>query len=446
METHLAHWIKDCPDGPDAESILRACVHCGFCNATCPTYQVLGDELDGPRGRIYQIKQILEGHAPTRSTLLHLDRCLTCMNCETTCPSGVRYGRLLEIGRMEAEIFVGRPAPERLRRAAWRKLVTTRALFAPAVALGRLLRPLLPRNVRAKLPPKRAAGATPSRAHLRKVLLLNGCAQPALMPSIDAATARVLDALGVQAVVAHESGCCGAIDSHGDAQRAACDKARRNIDAWWPLLEAGAQAIVINASGCGAMVKDYAHLLRTDSDYVEKAQKVASLACDLAEFLAPQTAALKPVARAPEDALRRVAFHPPCTLQHAQKIRGVVENLLVALGAELVPFADAHLCCGAAGLYTLLQPELSDELRNRKLDHLQRPQPRMILSANIGCLAQLETGTTVPVRHWIEWVDALMQSPVAPARGLDAAAAAEDVHGNSRTTTKRDGAVDASSG
>ena len=419
METHLAHWIKDCPNGPEVESILRACVHCGFCNATCPTYQVRGDELDGPRGRIYQIKQILEGHAPTRSTLLHLDRCLTCMNCETTCPSGVRYGRLLDIGRMEAEIFVGRPAPERLRRAAWRKLITTRALFAPAVAAGRLLRPLLPEKLRAKLPPLRVTGATPLRTHARKVLLLKGCVQPTLMPSIDAATARVFDALGVQPIVVRESGCCGAIDFHSDAQRAACDKARRNIDAWWPLLEAGAEAIVINASGCGAMVKDYAHLLRDDGDCVEKAQKVAALTRDLAEFIAPQIDALRPHARAPVDATRRVAFHPPCTLQHTQKIRGVVENLLATLGAELVPFADAHLCCGAAGMYAILQPEMSGELRARKLENLQRAQPQIVLSANIGCLAHLETGTGIPVRHWIEWVDALIvREPRAqPVRG-----------------------------
>ena len=413
METHLAHWIRNCPDGADAESILRSCVHCGFCNATCPTYQISADELDGPRGRIYQIKQMLEGHAPTRSTLLHLDRCLTCMNCETTCPSGVRYGRLLEIGRMEAEVFVGRPARERLQRALWRTLATTRALFAPAVALGRLLRQLLPRTLRHKLPPRRAPGATPVRSHARRVLLLSGCVQPALMPAIDAATARVLDALGVQVTVVRESGCCGAIDFHGGAQAAACAKARRNIDAWLPLLAAGAEAIVINASGCGAMVKEYAHLLRADASYAEKARAIAARTRDLAEFVAPQAAALQQLARAPAAQVQRVAFHPPCTLQHTQKIRGVVEGLLAQLGAQLVPVPDAHLCCGAAGLYTLLQPQWSDALRTRKLDALARAQPQAILSANVGCLAQLETGAAVPVRHWIEWVDELL--PRSPA-------------------------------
>ena len=409
METHLAHWIKSCPLGDEAESILRSCVHCGFCNATCPTYQILGDELDGPRGRIYQIKQMLEGNAPGPSTLLHLDRCLTCMNCETTCPSGVRYGRLLEIGRMEAEIFVGRPAPERLRRAFWRTLLTTRALFAPAVALGRLLRPLLPRAWRTKLPPKRRAGALPARAQARKVLLLRGCVQPALMPAIDAATRRVLDAIGVQCVVAPLSGCCGALDFHADARSAACAKARRNIDAWWPLLDAGAEAIVLNASGCAAMVKDYPHLLRDDAAYADKAARVAAQAQDLSEFLATQADALTAMARAPQRDAQRVAFHPPCTLQHTQQVRGVVEGLLARLGAELAPVGDAHLCCGAAGMYALLQPALSGELRARKLEHLQRAQPQLILSANIGCLAHLETGSGIPVRHWIEWVDALLK-------------------------------------
>jgi len=408
METHLADWIKRSADGAEAESILRACVHCGFCNATCPTYQVLGDELDGPRGRIYQIKQMLEGQTPTRSTLEHLDRCLTCMNCETTCPSGVRYGRLVEIGRRESEKLVARSALQRLQRAVWRTLVTTRALFAPAVAFGRWLRPLLPATLRAKLPPRRAPGVTPARAHTRKVLLLAGCVQPTLMPAIDAATARVLDALGIQALVARGSGCCGAIDFHAAAEDAARAKARRNIDAWWPFVEAGAEAIVSNASGCGAMLKDYAHLLRDDPRYRDKAARIAASTCDLAEFLAPHGAALKDLARIPAPGAQRVAFHPPCTLQHAQKIRGSVEGLLGALGAQLVPFADAHLCCGAAGLYALLQPQLSGELRARKLDTLTRAQPELILSANIGCLAHLETGTQIPVRHWIEWVDALI--------------------------------------
>jgi glycolate oxidase iron-sulfur subunit len=407
METHLADWIKDTPTGIEAESILRACVHCGFCNATCPTYQLLGDELDGPRGRIYQIKQMLEGNAPSESTQLHLDRCLTCMNCETTCPSGVRYGRLVDIGRALVEERVPRPAGQRWQRALLRAAVTTRWIFTPAVRLGRLLRPLLPSGLRNKLPLARTPGAIPRQSHARKVLLLNGCVQPALMPVIDAATARVLDALGVEAIVEPRSGCCGAIDYHLTALATAQNAARRNIDAWWPHIERGAEAIVINASGCGAMVKEYAYVLRDDPAYAEKAARVVALTRDLAEFLAPmqQALAARGSSAGATSTPRRVAFHPPCTLQHTQKIRGAVEGILGTLGAELVPVVDSHLCCGSAGSYSLLQSELSQQLRARKLENLQRAQPAMILSANIGCLTQLETGAGVPVRHWIEWVD-----------------------------------------
>jgi len=408
METHLADWIKGTPDGIEAESILRTCVHCGFCNATCPTYQLLGDELDGPRGRIYQIKQMLEGHEPSRTTQLHLDRCLTCMNCETTCPSGVRYGRLVDIGRATVEQRVPRPTGQRWQRAFLRGAITTRWIFAPAVRLGRLLRPLLPAALRSKLPELRAPGPVPQRTHARKVLLLNGCVQPALMPAIDAATVRVLDALGIEAIIEKRSGCCGAIDYHLTATEAAKAAARRNIDAWWPHIERGAEAIVINASGCGAMVRDYEHLLHNEPAYATKALRVVALTLDLAEFLAPMQQALVAKCSTMETpvAPRRVAFHPPCTLQHTQKIRGAVEGILAALGAELAPIADAHLCCGSAGSYSLLQPELSRQLRARKLENLERGQPRMILSANIGCLTHLETGTALPMRHWIEWVDA----------------------------------------
>jgi glycolate oxidase iron-sulfur subunit len=415
METHLADWIKGTPTGAEAESILRSCVHCGFCNATCPTYQLLGDELDGPRGRIYQIKRVLEGETPSRSTQMHLDRCLTCRNCETTCPSGVQYGRLVDIGRAAVDERVRRPLGERVQRALLRAALTRRWVFDTAARLGRALRPLLPAALRSKLPPLRDAGAWPQRPHARRVLLLNGCVQPALMPAIDAATARVLDAVGVEAIVAPRSGCCGAIDFHLGAQAQAQTHARRNIDAWWPHLQPGAgqgvEAIVINASGCGAMVKDYAHLLSDDPVYAQKAQRVAAMTRDLAEYLADLLQPLlarKPVALA--ENLRRVAFHPPCTLQHAMKIRGTVEALLIAFGAELVPVAEAHLCCGSAGTYSLLQGELSRRLRDRKLESLQRAKPAMILSANIGCLSQLENAAAVPVRHWIEWLDAVLGS------------------------------------
>lgn len=409
METHLADWIKGTPAGDEAESILRACVHCGFCNATCPTYQILGDELDGPRGRIYQIKQMLEGHQPSASTQLHLDRCLTCMNCETTCPSGVRYGRLVDIGREEVDKRVTRPPTQAFARAFLRKTLTRRWIFGPAVKLGRFVRPFLPSSLRKKLPPARPAGAWPRRTHVRKVLLLNGCVQPTLMPAIDAATARVLDALDIQSIVASDSSCCGAIDYHLNAHDAARAKARRNIDAWWPHLDGGVEAIVINASGCGAMVKDYGHLLRDDAAYATKAERIAGMTQDLAEFLVSYSNRLAQLAK--NSAMTtRLAFHPPCTLQHTQKIRGAVENILGAIGAQLVPVPDSHLCCGAAGTYELLQPKLSSELRARKLDNLQRNRPDEIVSANIGCLTHLETGADVPVRHWIEWVDARLLS------------------------------------
>ncbi|HEY8010216.1 MAG TPA: glycolate oxidase subunit GlcF [Rudaea sp.] len=410
METHLADWIKGTPTGAEAESILRTCVHCGFCNATCPTYQLLGDELDGPRGRIYQIKRMLEGEAPSRSTQQHLDRCLTCRNCETTCPSGVEYGRLVDIGRAAVDERVRRPLRERLQRAVLRGALTRRWIFDPLTRLGRTLRPLMPATLRSKLPPLRAAGAWPSRTQARKVLLLNGCVQPALIPAIDAATARVLDAVGVEAIVESRSGCCGAIDFHLSAQVQAQEHARRNIDAWWlHIVEGGIEAIVINASGCGAMVKDYAHLLHDDPAYAEKAQRVVALTRDLAEYLPTLLQPLiasKPIVL--PDNLRRVAFHPPCTLQHALKIRGTVEALLTAFGAELVPVQEAHLCCGSAGTYSILQSELSVRLRERKLDNLQRERPAMILSANIGCLSQLEGAAAVPVRHWIEWIDTVL--------------------------------------
>ena len=431
MQTNLADWLRDTPDGIEADSILRSCVHCGFCTATCPTYQLLGDELDGPRGRIYLIKQVVEGVTPTRETQQHLDRCLTCRNCESTCPSGVQYGHLVDIGRKLVDRQVARPAGDRLLRGALREGMTRRSLFDTAMRLGQTVRPLLPEALRAKVPQRRDPGAWPVRSHARKVILLNGCVQPAMIPAIDAATARVLDALGIEAVVAPRSGCCGAIRHHLDDQAGALDDARRNIDAWWPLLATdtalasaagavddasragGAQAIVINASGCGAMIKDYAHLLRHDPLYAEKAARVSAMTRDLAEFLPAERERLqalcRPAVGAHDGDKRptppRLAFHPPCTLQHGQQVRGEVESLLVACGAEIVPFAESHLCCGSAGTYSVLQSTLATQLRDRKLASLQADSPDQILSANIGCLTHLQSGTDTPVRHWIEWLD-----------------------------------------
>lgn len=404
METRLADWIKATPQGDTANAILRACVHCGFCNATCPTYQLLGDELDGPRGRIYQIKQVLEGTPATRSTQLHLDRCLTCRACETTCPSGVDYGHLLDIGRAVVESEVRRPVNERVLHWLLREGLTRPWLFGAALQLGRALRFAMPPALRAKLKPRRAAGTWPRRAHARKVLLLNGCTQPAMAPSIDAATARVLDAIGVQAVVDARSGCCGAIRHHLHDQHGALENARRNIDAWWPQLQSGAiEAIVVNASGCALMVREYAQLLRADAEYAAKAGRVTDAVRDLAEFLNPELESLR--RHTGPGAVTRIALQKPCTLQHGLKLKDQLEQLLSALGAELLPVDEAHLCCGSAGTYSLLQPQLAQQLRTRKLGHLLASQPQMIVSANIGCIAHLAAGTALPVRHWIEWVD-----------------------------------------
>ena len=409
MQTTLAPEFKGTPDGDAAEAILRKCVHCGFCTATCPTYQLLGDELDGPRGRIYLIKQVLEGAAPTRATQLHLDRCLTCRNCESTCPSGVQYGHLVDIGRKLVEAKVERPLMERLARSALKEGLTS-PLFGPAMKLGQMLRPLLPAALKHKVP---VAGARahrwPNREHPRKVLMLLGCVQPAMMPNINAATARVLDAAGIQTLVADDAGCCGAIRTHLSDIEGGLNDMRRNVDAWWPLVEgltsAGrVEAIVMNASGCGVTVKDYGHALAHDPDYAVKAARISLATKDLSELLPELVDALKPKLRVAD--VRRLAFHPPCTLQHGQQLRGGVEKHLNALGFEVsVAASESHLCCGSAGTYSVLQPELANALRDRKLQHLAPIETQAIVSANIGCIQHLQSGTTTPVRHWVEVLD-----------------------------------------
>ena len=410
MQTNLADEFKHTPDGDAAEAILRKCVHCGFCTATCPTYLLLGDELDGPRGRIYLMKQLLEGAAVTRSTQLHLDRCLSCRNCETTCPSGIEYGRLLDIGRHLVEQRVERPRGEKVVRWLLKEGVTS-PLFTPAMKLGQLMRPLLPAALKDKVPRSSSARARlwPTREHPRKVLLLLGCVQPAMRPNINSATARVLDAAGLQTLVADGAGCCGAIRTHlGDIDGGLADM-RRNIDAWWPLVEgltsAGkVEAIVMNASGCGVTVKDYGHALRHDADYAARAAKISALTRDLSELLGELVPLLQPKVREPEQ--RRLAWHAPCTLQHGQQLRGGVETQLTALGFDVrVAVTESHLCCGSAGSYSVLQPELAYRLRERKLDRLQPLQPHAIVSANIGCIQHLQSGTATPVRHWVEVLD-----------------------------------------
>jgi glycolate oxidase iron-sulfur subunit len=404
MQTHLADFIKDTPEGQEADAILRSCVHCGFCTATCPTYQLLGDELDGPRGRIYLIKQVLEGKAATEKTQMHLDRCLTCRNCESTCPSGVQYGRLIDIGRDVVEKQVKRPLVQQLVRTALRETLPRSSVFTPAMKLGQWVRPLLPAVLKNKVPEARAAGTWPTRSHARKMLLLDGCVQPAMSPNINAATARVLDALGVQLLIAPKAGCCGAIRHHLNDQEGALDDMRRNIDAWWPYVEAGAEAIVMTASGCGVTVKEYAHLLAHDPVYAERATRISALTKDLSEIMPDfeQQLAAKVKIK------KRVAYHPPCTLQHGQQIRGKVEGVLRAVGVDVTLCADSHLCCGSAGTYSVLQPELSYQLRDNKLKNLEATQADEIVSANIGCLTHLQSGTDTPVRHWVELIDSAL--------------------------------------
>ena len=403
MQTNLADFIKDTPQGQEADAILRKCVHCGFCTATCPTYQLLGDELDGPRGRIYLIKQVLEGKPATEKTQLHLDRCLTCRNCETTCPSGVNYGRLIDIGRDVVDQQVQRPFAQQLVRTALKEALPRPQLFGTAMKLGQAVRPLLPEVLRNKVPEARDAGAWPTRSHARKMLLLDGCVQPAMSPSINAATARVLDKLGIQLQVAPKAGCCGAIRYHLNDQAGGLDDMRRNIDAWWPYVVAGAEAIVMTASGCGVTVKEYGHLLHDDPLYAEKAKRISELTKDLSEIMPAFEAEL--AKQLTGKITKRVAYHPPCTLQHGQQIRGKVESVLRTCGIDVSLCADSHLCCGSAGTYSVTQPELSYKLRDNKIKNLEATSPEVIVSANIGCLTHLQSGTETPVRHWIELID-----------------------------------------
>ena len=414
MQTHLAPAYQGTADGDAAEAILRKCVHCGFCTATCPTYQLLGDELDGPRGRIYLIKQVLEGQTPTRATQQHLDRCLTCRNCESTCPSGVQYGQLVEIGRRVVDAQVERPRGERLARTALKEGLTS-PLFGPAMKLGQWFRPLVPAKLQGKVPAKAPASAHrwPTRAHPRKVLMLLGCVQPAMMPNINSATARVLDAAGVQTLVADGAGCCGAIRSHlGDHDGGLADM-RRNIDAWWPLVDGltsdgQVEALVMNASGCGVTVKEYGHALAHDPAYADKARRISALTQDLSELLPSLLPALKSkLGMSPKKGARgELVYHPPCTLQHGQQLRGGVEGVMRELGFQIrLATNDSHLCCGSAGTYSVLQPELSLQLRDRKLAALA-PQPgEVVVSANIGCIQHLVSGCSTPVRHWVEVLD-----------------------------------------
>lgn len=400
MQTSLADFIKDTKQGQEADAILRTCVHCGFCLATCPTYQLLGDELDSPRGRIYLVKQLVEGHEVTQKTQLHLDRCLTCRACETTCPSGVHYARLADIGRALLTERVKRPLPNRMLRWGLRTVLPYRSRFTPLLRLGQLFRGVMPQSLRNSIPKRHPAGPWPIAQHTRKMLILDGCVQPGIAPNITAATARVLDRLGISLVTTPSAGCCGAVSFHLDAQEEGLDFMRHAIDAWWPAVEEGVEAIVITASGCGANVKEYKHLLKDDPAYANKAARISELTRDIGEILAKED--LSSLAIIPG---RRIAFHAPCTLQHGQQLHGLVEGILHKLGFTLTPVPDAHLCCGSAGTYSILHKQIAVQLRDNKLQALQSGEPELIATANIGCLTHLQGGTGRPVRHWIEVLD-----------------------------------------
>jgi len=409
MQTNLADFIKSTSEGQEADRILRTCVHCGFCLATCPTYQLLGDELDSPRGRIYLMKQMLEGAPVTEKTLAHLDRCLTCRACETTCPSGVQYGKLVDIGRHIAEEKIGRSPAARLQRKAMRAVLSESSRVMPLVKLGQLARPFLPGALRKNIPAYQSAGDWPAPRHARKMLVLAGCVQPSLAPNINTAAARVLDRLGISLVVASQAGCCGALSYHLNAQDEALDFMRRNIDAWLPYIDQGVEAIVMTASGCGVTVRDYGHYLRHDPAYAEKAKRISDLTRDVSEVVLAETDKLAQLVQATaKTSAGKVAVHTPCTLQHGQKLNGLLEKILAAAGLELTISPDRHLCCGSAGTYSILQKELSGRLLKNKVAALETGSPAQIVTANIGCLMHLQSGTGLPVRHWVELIDRLL--------------------------------------
>ena len=411
MQTALSDKLLATPDGEEANRILRNCVHCGFCTATCPTYQLLGDELDGPRGRIYLIKQVLEGETASRITQLHLDRCLGCRACETTCPSGVNYHRLLDIGRLHLALRVDRPLLQTLAHRGLHLILPHAERFGFLLRLGQAVRPLLPAVLKSKVPPRRAVIPGPTTEHRRRMILLEGCAQPASAPNTNAAAARVLDRLGIGTVNPPGQGCCGAVSQHLSAEQAALSFMWRNIDAWWPQIEAGAEAVMVTASGCGSMVKEYGHLLRADPEYAEKAKHVSEITCDLSEVLAREDLDSLKL----DIGVQPVGYHSPCSLQHGQQLAGLVEGVMRRLGFELTPVADSHLCCGSAGTYSILQPKISRQLLDNKLEALQAGGAAVIATANIGCQLHLESRATVPVRHWIELVDEAMRGQSPPA-------------------------------
>ena len=401
MHVELHSRFADRPAAIEAAGLTSACVHCGFCLATCPTYLDTRDERDSPRGRIYLIKQLLETGEASAQTHTHLDRCLTCRSCETTCPSGMRYGELLDIGRGLMEQQVPRPVTQRGVRWLLRGLLSRPPWFAAALRLGQAVRPLLPPGLRQQVPPRRAATRDPLRHHGRTLLLLDGCVQAAATPDTNRSARRVCDRLGIALRSARRAGCCGAVNYHLAAHEDGLNDMRRNIDAWWPHIESGAEAVVTSATGCGSMLADYGRLLANDPAYAAKARRVSELARDLAEVLLQEdlgTLALKPDAA-------RVAVQTPCSLQHGRKLPALITTLLDRAGFNLVAVRDGHLCCGSAGTYSVLHPEMAQRLRDRKLDALTGEAPDLIATGNVGCQLHLQAGTAIPIVHWIELLD-----------------------------------------
>jgi glycolate oxidase iron-sulfur subunit len=423
MKIELAVTYRDTDLGRETVALMLPCVQCGQCTFTCPTFRLLDDEWDGPRGRIYLIKQMLEGTEPSVSSLppaytlktlegktfganlqLHLDRCLSCRSCETSCPQGVRYGRLLDIGRELVEKEVQRPLTEKLARRALRAVIPYRYRFTALLRTGQALRRFLPDDLRSMIPLRRQASVWPDRAHARRMVVWQGCVQPALAPDINAAASRVLDRFGIQ-LIAAKDGCCGALSHHMAATDEARAFMRKNIDALWPHIEAGAEAIVLTASACGMHFRDYVHLLHDDPQYCDKAKCISDMTRDIAEVITEEwkEGPLHDLP-APQRA-RRIAFQSSCSLQHGEKLNGMVEKLLKRAGFKLVPVAYSFMCCGSAGSYSILQRTLSISLRARKLETLMASRPEAIATANIGCLTHLAAVSSVPVSHWVELLD-----------------------------------------
>lgn len=406
MQTHTTSDYLTTSQGREADAIIRSCVHCGFCTATCPTYQLLGDELDGPRGRIYLMKQVLEGKKVTNKTQTHLDRCLSCRSCETTCPSGVQYGRLVDIGCELVDSQVIRSPVDRIKRFSLRKLLPYPQRFSLLLRVGQWLKPILPLSIKQKIPARQNRVPWPEnnqvdQSQQRKMLVVQGCVQSVATPNTNSATANILHKLGIELIAVSGAGCCGAISQHLSAPKEALAFMRRNIDVWWPMIEKGAEAIVITASGCGVVVKEYGHLLKHDTDYADKAKKVSELAKDISEVLTEEDIALDRISLS----TRTIAFQSPCTLQHGQQLDGVVESLLKQVGFILTTIDDAHLCCGSAGTYSIFQKTLSQQLLDNKLIALQKHRPELIVTANVGCQLHLQAQANVPVKHWVELLD-----------------------------------------